>query len=145
MTSTSDDNNEIDIDVLISRLESAVAIVEEVIQLLTSVDEHATLFSTELQLLTIMRHKGSRLVRQAAYGCSDCTIPPVCVTPPSINSGRAGRPLLSVNVERIQFFRSAGYSWNEVASAVGVSRTTMWRRLRDLGIEFDKFSDMSIG
>lgn len=39
--------------------------------------------------------------------------------------------------------RNAGYTWNEVAQALLVSRTTIWRKLQETGITMDKYSDIS--
>ncbi len=53
-------------------------------------------FSVELQLLSIVRQKGGRLIRQILYGCNDCTIPPIGNHSVSVRSGRA---LLDLNIE----------------------------------------------
>ncbi len=78
-----------------------------------------------------------------AVSLGDCTIPPVCAGSAVHVSDRVGRLLVSVNVESIQFLRMTGYTWNHVATIVGVSRSTLWRRLKTLGIEIEKFTDIS--
>ena len=38
--------------------------------------------------------------------------------------------------------RSCGYTWNEVASALQVSQSTIWRRLREAGIHDDELDSV---
>ncbi len=78
--------------------------------------EHSTRirFSVKLQLLSIVQQKRGRLIRQMLYGFDDCTIPPIgnhCV---SVRYGHAGRPLLAVNIELIEFLRNCGYTWQQL-------------------------------
>ncbi len=138
-----DEETDQELDALVSRLECIVAIVEESFHLLASQHSTQIIFSVELQLLSIVRQKGGRLIRQILYGCDDCTIPPIGNHSVSVRSGRAGRPLLALNIELIEFLRSSGYTWQEVCSVIGVSRSTVWRRLKDSGIEMDKYTDIS--
>lgn len=139
----SNESEDINSDCLVSQLESILTTLEEVIQLLNSCDDYATRFSIELQLLNVMRHKGGRMLRHIVYGCDDCTIPAVGVKSLPIRCGQPGRPLIAINIELVQFLRSAGYKCDEVASVVGVSRSTLWRRLRALGVDMDTFTDIS--
>ena len=39
--------------------------------------------------------------------------------------------------------RICGYTWTEVANALQVSRTTLWRRLRELGLQLKRFTEIS--
>ena len=57
-------------------------------------------------------------------------------------SHQVGRPPLLVNIEQVELLRGSGFSWREVAQIVGVSRTTIWRILQDLGITPEKYSDI---
>ncbi len=55
-----------------------------------------------------------------------------------------GRPKIQLNFEQIELLRSAGYNWNEVADAFMVSRSTVWRRLREYGtVSMGRYSDIS--
>ena len=71
----------------------------------------------------------------------------VLMTAPSpqlrFRTGAAGRPKMLVNIDTVEFFRSCGYTWNQVAHALQVSRSTLWRRLRDVGYQMTKYSDIS--
>ena len=48
-----------------------------------------------------------------------------------------------LNVEQIELLRSCGYTWNEVAEALQVSRSTIWRRVRESGLDIQRYSDIS--
>ena len=39
--------------------------------------------------------------------------------------------------------RSVGYTWQEVADAVGVSRTTLWRRLQEENVTLSSYTEIS--
>ena len=57
-------------------------------------------------------------------------------------TGTAGRPQLVVNVEHVELLRSSDLTWEQVSQIVGVSRTTLWRKLHKLGIPLGKYSDI---
>lgn len=44
-----------------------------------------------------------------------------------------GRPKISINVDQVELLRLAGYTWNEIGDAFMVSRSTVWRRLKEAG------------
>lgn len=44
---------------------------------------------------------------------------------------------------QVEMMRELGYSWDQVSSALMVSRTTLWRRLRDLGIQITAYTSIS--
>lgn len=86
----------------------------------------------------------SRNLRILVYGVNECTVPLLALYPSyQIRSGGRGRPRVVINVEHVELLRSCGYTWNEVADAIQVSRTTIWRRLRDAGVHLSKYSDIS--
>ena len=60
-----------------------------------------------------------------------------------INSHSRGRPRFIINLDQVELLRSCGYTWNEVANAIQVSRTTVWRRLKESGVTLQRFSDIS--
>ena len=126
-------------DHLASRLESCVTILEEGIQLTCH-----SMYESEHRLLKSMRQEAIRLLREAIYQRNECTMPAVGVVPFQFqaNSGKRGRPRVLINIEQIDLLRSAGFTWQEVADAVQVSRSTLWRRLSELNISFNKYSDV---
>ena len=58
-------------------------------------------------------------------------------------TGIPGRPKLIVNIEQVELLRSSEFTWEEVAQILGISRTTLWRRVQELGIPMCKYSDIS--
>ncbi len=57
--------------------------------------------------------------------------------------GCVGRPPVFVNLNIVELLRSVGYTWDEVSRALLVSRSTIWRKLRDAGITLDRYSNIS--
>ena len=91
-----------------------------------------------------MRRDVTQHLRLLLYGVNDATIPPVALYPcVQIYTGLRGRPRVFINIESIELLRSCGYTWNEVARALQVSRSTIWRRLRECGIKITKYTDIS--
>lgn len=124
-------------DHLIGRLEAVLAVLEEGIQLISM-----TSYETEKRLLMSMRQEAARLLREIVYDHNDCTIPAVAVVPfKLLHTG--GRPKMMINVEHVELLRSVGFTWQEVADAVQVSRTTLWRRLKEMNVSTSRYSDIS--
>ena len=49
-------------------------------------------------------------------------------------SGPPGRPRSTVTIDEILEMRSLHYKWNKIASMLGISRATLYRRLEENGI-----------
>ena len=121
------------------RVETMLVIVEEGMQLLSE-----SSFITEYNLLYRMRRDLSQHLRLLTYGVNDCTVPPVALYPcMQAYTGSRGRPKLTICIDAVELLRSSGYTWNEVAGALQVSRSTVWRRVKDAGVQLTKFSDIS--
>ena len=60
-----------------------------------------------------------------------------------LHTGTKGRPRLIVNIEQVELLRSSGFTSEEVAQILGISRTTCWRRFQELGIPLCKYTDIS--
>ena len=61
-------------------------------------------------------------------------------------SGLVGRPRLAVNLVQVEFLRSWHFSWTRIAYTLCISRTTLWRRLKEAGYNFStdgRFSEIS--
>ena len=54
-----------------------------------------------------------------------------------------GRPPLDINVENMELMREAEFTWDEISQALLVSRTTLWRRLKQSGYDFRTYTDIS--
>ena len=50
-----------------------------------------------------------------------------------VNPG-PGRPRYKIDEETSLYFRTLAFKWKDIASLLLVSRGTIWRRVRDLGI-----------
>lgn len=125
---------------LLNQIEAALVTIEEGIQLLLPLPVYSTDHSILVRFRTIL----SRSLRLLQYGFNDCTVPPVSILLCSSEYfGSVGRPRLSVNIDAVEFLRNCGYTWDQVSNAMQVSRTTLWRRLREAGIEIKKHTDIS--
>ena len=60
-----------------------------------------------------------------------------------VYSGLPGRPTLMVNVNQVELLRNAGYTWQDIAQCLQVSRSTLWRRLHEGNLRFDRYTDIS--
>lgn len=125
-------------DHLISKLESCISILEEGIQLTS-----CPMYATDNQLLCSMRQEGVRLLRVGVCGENECTLPVVGVAPFKLHCGNVGRPRLLINIELVDMLRSAGFTWEEVSNALQISSTTLWRRLTEVNVSVNKFTDIS--
>ena len=124
---------------LIDRLEGMLTIVEEGLQLLQD-----STYITEHSILRGMRRELSQHIRLILHGVNDSTAPPIAIYPIHLQlSGRRGRPRIIVNVELVELLRGCGYTWNEIADAMQISRATIWRRLKEAGVSVQKYSDIS--
>ena len=55
---------------------------------------------------------------------------------------RRGWPFLPVNIDQAEMLRGRGYTWDEVANAIGVSRTTLWRCLTEQNVTLSPYVDI---
>ena len=55
----------------------------------------------------------------------------------------AGRPFLDVKIEDIMDLRALGYTWVKIAQLLQISRSTLYRRLKDHGMSPDDYSDIT--
>lgn len=49
-------------------------------------------------------------------------------------AGRRGRPKVSIDEQQLIFLREYSFSWTQIQSLLGVSRSTLWRRRTELGL-----------
>ena len=125
---------------LLNQVEAALLTIEDGIQLLLPL----SVYSTDHSMLVRFRTSLARCLRLLQYGFNDCTVPPVSILSRSLECfGYVGRPRLSVNIDAVEFLRNCGYTWDQVSKALQVSRTTLWRRLREAGIEIKKYTEIS--
>ena len=75
---------------------------------------------------------------------SDCSIPPVNIPQTVVMSGLPRRPKIHVSLEFVELLREAGYTWSQVAAVIGVSRTTLWRRIKETNTFPNKYSPIRV-
>ena len=54
-----------------------------------------------------------------------------------------GRPLLSVDMYEVEFLRSLRFTWTDIASLLGVSRSTLYRRITIANLTNQNYSTLS--
>ena len=124
---------------LLSQLEVTLLILEEGMQLLSS-----SVFESEYMLLSRFRSSIMQCIRTMQYGFNDCTVPPIVLSSYNLHyTGLPGRPKIVLNIDTVEFLRHCGYTWCEVAQCLQISRTTLWRHLKDINYQIQKYSEIS--
>ena len=121
-------------DFLMTRLGAVLSNVEELMQYV----------GMDGRLIQLRSHIRQCLRRLQPF-LNTCTLPVDGIADPTElrQTGRRGRPSLPVNVDQVEMLRGIGYTWDEVANAIGVSRTTLWRRLTEQNITLSRYLDIS--
>lgn len=58
--------------------------------------------------------------------------------------GLPGRPLVEVSIDEIEYLRGLQFTWTRIAQILGISRSTLYRRLQEEGVEhMCTYSDIS--
>lgn len=127
-------------DSLCTQLECVLGSIEGALLLVDGIAAYDDDTETLRKLLTRTRAYHRSLISSTSTcsvvseACSSCCYK--CYT------GKPGRPELVVNIEQVELLRSSDFTWQEVSTVVGVSRTTLWRRLHKLGIPLESYSDI---
>ena len=124
-------------DSLATELECVISVTEDAL--------HVNRASTDVDTLRTIRRIAGDYYRHFQASVLTSSSSPTAISPVQVimPQGRRGRPSLVVNVEQVELFRSVGYTWLEVSNLLSVSRTTLWRRFRDLNIPTSQYSDIS--
>ena len=88
------------------------------------------MFSGTLQGVIDCAEKKLYKINPSVYASS--RIPEVLVH----RSGFVGRPRVVLNLVQVEFLRSWRFSWTRIAYTLCISRTTLWRRLKEAGYDF---------
>lgn len=124
---------------LLNQLEVTLHTLEQGMQLLSQPG-----YENEHSLLSRFYSNICRYIRTLQYGFNDCTVPPVYVPSHTLHhTGLPGRPKILLNIDTVELLRSCGYTWNQIADALQISRTTLWRRLQDADCLVWKYSEIS--
>ena len=119
---------------LLSQLEVTLLILEERMQLLSS-----SVFESGYILLSRFRSSIMQCIRTMQYA-----VPPIVLSSYNLHyTGLPGRPKIVLNIDTVEFLRHCGYTWCEVAQCLQISRTTLWRHLKDINYQIQKYSEIS--
>lgn len=127
------------IEGLLERLHAARNGCERIVHAHTSLSEiqldsetvsKIKVFSGTLQGVIDCAEKKLYKINPSVYA-SSC-IPEVLVH----RSGFVGRPRVVLNLVQVEFLRSWRFSWTRIAYTLCISRTTLWRRLKEAGYDF---------
>lgn len=61
------------------------------------------------------------------------------------SSDGAGRSSLSVDMYEVEFLRSLGFSWTDIAKLLNISRSTLYRRIELSGLPLQGYTTISDG
>ena len=125
--------NETTRDNILMRLESLMGLLEEVISV-SNPDNHDILLS--------LRRQVDAEICLFDDVHQPCAIPAVHAAH-VIKTGKLGRPSIHINVDYVELLHGAGYTLTDIACALQISRTTLWRRLQELSITLKGYSDIS--
>ena len=127
-------------DSLCMHLERVLSSIEEAFQVIHGISS----YEPDVMVLRQLQVRARAHHRALVSSVSTCSVVPqsslsLCY---KCYTGSAGRPQLHVNIEQVELLRSSDYKWEEIAQIVGVSRTTLWRKLHKLGIPIEEYSDI---
>ena len=125
---------------MITQLEIVIGVLDEMLQNNSYIDD------TEIVSLR-SRAIHMQYLWTGNLATPTCTQRIVGINGPLIyeHSTGPGRPKIKVNLDQVELLRSAKYTWDEVAVALMVSKSTILRRLKDVGIKITPYTDISDG
>ncbi|KAJ7383363.1 hypothetical protein OS493_028441 [Desmophyllum pertusum] len=122
------------IEWVINRLELAAKFVENILPFVNERKDELTEVASNLRILF---HSWCRRLQELGLrNTPNCThLAVYLLSPPesTVNIG-PGRPKYEIDEETLLNFRALGFKWKDIAELLLVSRWTVWRRVRDLGI-----------
>ncbi|XP_044183537.1 uncharacterized protein LOC122964112 [Acropora millepora] len=122
------------IECVINRLESAAKFVENILPIVNECKGELTEAAGNLRVLF---HSWCRkLTERGLRNTPNCThLAVYLLSPPELTvKGGPGRPKYEIDEETLLHFRALGFKWKDIAELLLVSRWTLWRRVRELGI-----------
>ena len=104
-----------------------------------------TLEPTSLLTLLEFWVRASRYHHSLIASLNTCSIisPPITTVQNFVRTNSVGRPKIRINIEQVELFRTSGFTWEEISHLLGIGRTTLWRRLTELGLHFEKYTSIS--
>ena len=131
--SESQSENETTRDNISMRLESLKGIIEEVIST-SNVDGHDILLSLQRQVAAEIQ-----LFDDIHQPCAISAV----YTAHVIKTGKLGRPSIHINIHYVELLHGAGYTLTNIACALQISRSTLWRHLQEIGVTLNGYSTIS--
>ena len=122
------------------QVECVLRAIEEAIQTLENTPHEQIVVS----LRQLHVHAKEYRVLLSSVNTSSVTTSTISSLQHVLCTGNPGRPKLIVNIEQVELLRSSEFTWEEVAQILGISRTTFWRRVQELGIPMCKYYDISV-
>ena len=132
------------IETTICRLESASKFCDQILPLLGESKDVIAEVSRNLQIFfQTWCRKREEYEHRLPTQCTHLAVYSLTV-PDKILTGTPGRPKYQISADTLLNFRTVGFKWKEVSRLLLVSRWTVWRRVRELGLsEVTGFSNIS--
>ena len=54
-----------------------------------------------------------------------------------------GRPSISVDMYEVEFLKSLGFTWTDIARILEISRSTLYRRIAESGLPIQGYTDIT--
>ena len=122
------------IEVIINNLETCVEFLLQIIPTLHDTRNDVTEIAINWQVIyRDWCRKLSELQLRYRPNCTHLAVYSIC-QPEVMMSDRPGRPKYIISEEVLLNLTSLGHTWQEVSSLLLVSRTTLWRRVEELGL-----------
>ena len=118
-------------DVIVDALESFEEDSANYVYLHTEMERLLAHLWNDLRMLVLLIEKQSNTVPvdQFPSGVLACSATSIMIHP-----HRRGRPNLSIDVETVIFLRSLNFTWANIAESMGISRSTLYRKCKKLGV-----------
>lgn len=135
-------NNPTVVDNIVGRLQCAV---DTTYQLLLRVDDNAatrdlsTLYQELLAILERWENRG----RHMSHCCAVAPMKNCRGSSSGMNLAQVGRPRIDVSGEQTECLRGLGFTWAIIAVMLSLSRTSLWRKCRVLGICDRQYTDIN--
>ena len=131
------ENQRTDPDSVLSDIEMALSMVDSI---LSRGETSPRLTETRRRLVALYDHW---IIIQS--NLPSCAVPALGIEGRVTfhHTGRRGRPPVFLNLNMVEFLRGVGYTWNEISKALLVSRTTVWKKLKEANVSLNKYSDIS--
>ena len=124
---------------LIEHLRANAAIYSHEVDVVSVATHYSAMFAELLECLR--RIYSEWIVYFEHYRKNECT---TSYSAPVVQANETGRPTFLISESQLQYLRSLGFSWTQIADIFGVSSTTIiYRRWREYGMEEEPMGSMT--